>query len=464
MTEENYLYRTSPLTLRNQFLGTGYWRIPVIPKARFTDDEFQDLRLIGYDRTKPDDERHLERMVHFFLYDYKFERVWKRPDQDVEKLKRYRAILSPDFSMYLEMAPVMQLYNVFRNRWCGAYFASKGIRVVPTVSWGSEATFNFCFDGIPKGSTVAVSTYMVSAHGNHADQKEFFMKGYWEMLRRIEPERIICYNEPFPEMEGNIVFVDYELSSWKYQNESYTPSKYLAYILGEQPLPIGSKIHIKSGCVLRENQIEKGMGSAQGGPWKPAKPADERFMGEPGTTKETWVPTSKGGYRAITKIGSDGRATEEWHFTDHGSPGSHSVPHSHSIGWPNGFPIPGSPNNNPGAAPEMKQYGGTYKMNYYPTPESIELNRFKTISDFKWCVNCGGEIEFEWNNKLFGIFPKLRKTPDAPLQMMISQIYVDDADRAEKWCDNADEVLEYVIDGDRLRDIITKVDVTSRTI
>ena len=36
--------------------------------------------------------------------DYKFERVWKHPDQDVEKLKRYRAILSPDFSMYLEMA------------------------------------------------------------------------------------------------------------------------------------------------------------------------------------------------------------------------------------------------------------------------------------------------------------------------------------------------------------------------
>lgn len=26
-----------------------------------------------------------------------------------------------------------------------------------------------------------------------------------EMLRQIEPERIICYNTPFPEMEGNIV-------------------------------------------------------------------------------------------------------------------------------------------------------------------------------------------------------------------------------------------------------------------
>ena len=115
MTEENYLYRTSPPTLRNQFPGTGHWKIPVVPKAHFSDDEFQDLRLIGYDRTKPDDERHLDRMVHFFLYDYKFTRVWKHPGQDgVEKLKRYRAIL-----------------------------------VVPTVSWGDEGTFDFCFDGIP---------------------------------------------------------------------------------------------------------------------------------------------------------------------------------------------------------------------------------------------------------------------------------------------------------------------------
>jgi len=37
----------------------------------------------------------------------------------VETLKKYRAVLTPDFSMYLEMHPVMQLYNTFRNRWVG---------------------------------------------------------------------------------------------------------------------------------------------------------------------------------------------------------------------------------------------------------------------------------------------------------------------------------------------------------
>lgn len=39
------------------------------------------------------------------------------------------------------------------------------------------------------------------------------------MLKRIEPELIICYNTPFPEMDGNILFVDYDLSSWQHYND-----------------------------------------------------------------------------------------------------------------------------------------------------------------------------------------------------------------------------------------------------
>ena len=148
MTEENYHYRTSWTLLRNQFPGTGKLKIPLIPKFEPRPDDFIDLLLIGFDKTHLEDQNHLDRMVHFFLYDYRFERVWKNPDSDLERLSRYRAVLSPDFSMYLEMAPVIQLYNTFRNRWCGAYWASKGMRVIPTVNWGDESTFDFCFEGI----------------------------------------------------------------------------------------------------------------------------------------------------------------------------------------------------------------------------------------------------------------------------------------------------------------------------
>ena len=116
MTEENYTYRTSPLFLRNQFSGSGKFEIPVIPKAVFSVDEFENLLLIGFDKAKNDD-KNLDRIVHFFLYDYKFEKIWERPDDYVEKLSAYKGTLSPDFSMYLEMNRTIQLYNTFRNRW-----------------------------------------------------------------------------------------------------------------------------------------------------------------------------------------------------------------------------------------------------------------------------------------------------------------------------------------------------------
>lgn len=34
---------------------------------------------------------------------------------------------------------------------------------------------------------------------------------------------------------------------------------------------------------------------------------------------------------------------------------------------------------------------------------SPEENRFKTISDFQWCMKTHGEVEFEWKDKTFNI-------------------------------------------------------------
>ncbi|MCI8500709.1 MAG: hypothetical protein HFJ85_00575 [Oscillospiraceae bacterium] len=80
--------------------------------------------------------------------------------------------------------------------------------------------------------------------------------------------------------------------------------------------------------------------------------------------------------------------------------------------------------------------------------------RFVSISDFKWCVSHNGEVQFLFHNKEFGIGPD-------PGGIAIYEAYKPET---EKICKDADEVLEYVIDGVRLRDIITKVQVVLRTI
>ncbi len=454
MTEENYNYRTSQALLRNQFPGEGKLKIPIIPKFEENPGDFDDLLLIGFDKTDLEDQNHLDRMVHFFLYDYRFERVWKNPDNDIEKLSRYRAVLSPDFSLYLEMAPVMQLYNVFRNRWCGAHWASKGLRVIPTINWGDESTFDFCFEGIEKGSTVAVSTYMASESDHHRDQKEWFMAGYREMLRRIEPERIICYNTPFPEMEGNIVYVDYERSSWRYMNyeRKRLDDDLECYKIGCTFRPI----HDTIDAYL----VGKGGGSANGGEWKPSpnKPQDQRFLGEPGQVKQS-------GY-SRTHIGSDGKADYERHETSHSNSKEHTNPHDHKIDWSKGFPDPGKPINYPNGAPPFEDVYGGNSMNVVNVPSNTpEQNRFTSISDFKWSRKCRGEVVCIWNGTTYCCFSKLTPPGKAETMLYISKADCEENwEASEKWCNTSDEVLEYMVGFDRLRDVITQVTVIERTI
>ena len=79
MTEENYNYRTSQTLLRNQFPGKGKLQIPIIPKFEERPGDFDELLLIGFDKAHLEDQNHLDRMVHFFLYDYRLSGCGKIP-------------------------------------------------------------------------------------------------------------------------------------------------------------------------------------------------------------------------------------------------------------------------------------------------------------------------------------------------------------------------------------------------
>ena len=102
------------------------------------------------------------------------------------------------------------MYSTFKNRWCGAYWQAQGLKVIPTISWSDKRSFDFCFDGIEKGSVVAIST-----HGNHK-VKDKFLAGYRKMLEIIEPSAIICYGKPFEEMkEENLIVFPYNRTEGK---------------------------------------------------------------------------------------------------------------------------------------------------------------------------------------------------------------------------------------------------------
>jgi hypothetical protein len=104
-----------------------------------TKQEIDISDLIGFNyvlSSKPKGET-----VHFFLDDYQFERLWNSPNKYIEPLSKFNGVLGPDFSLYRNYPVALQIYNTFRNRWLCTFWQTRGLKVIPTISWSDEQGF-----------------------------------------------------------------------------------------------------------------------------------------------------------------------------------------------------------------------------------------------------------------------------------------------------------------------------------
>lgn len=183
---------------RRIFDGVGEYGIPkVYPETFEGEYEFVGFNYVRGKCTKPE-----EKAVHFFLDDYQFNALWVNVDRYAEKLSRFRYILTPDFSTYTDFPKVIQIYNHYRKHWIGAYLQEYGCHVIPTISWSTPDSYEWCFDGEPEGGTVAVSSVGCM---NSIGKKHLFLSGYNAMMERLHPESIIFYGSVPEECTGSIV-------------------------------------------------------------------------------------------------------------------------------------------------------------------------------------------------------------------------------------------------------------------
>ena len=162
---------------------TGFYQMPIIKRNDFIPSD-----LIGFNYAKTSKVKNTG--IHFYIDDYQFERVWNKPSDYIDVLRQYECILSPDFSLYMDMPMAMKIWNVYRSRFIGQYYQSKGIKVIPTISWGESATFDFCFEGIEKGGTVSISTIGIK---QDAEAMQIWKDGVDELIKRIRPSTILIY-------------------------------------------------------------------------------------------------------------------------------------------------------------------------------------------------------------------------------------------------------------------------------
>lgn len=166
-------------------------------------------RFIEFDYCKRIRENHNTLGVHFFEYDQKFERCWTHPDRYGEMLSKFGYIIGPDFSVYEDFPLAVKVFNQYRNNWLCRYWQEvHKITVIPTVMWGYEDSYSWCFDGYPKNSIVAVSNV---GNTKSTEDKLFFHNGYNEMLRRLKPSKILVFSRNFEELPGNVQYIRWEI-------------------------------------------------------------------------------------------------------------------------------------------------------------------------------------------------------------------------------------------------------------
>lgn len=186
--------------------GIGDMNIPVIQPVYNVPNmdawlEFEKAKRL---RTKPK-----KTGVHFFEYDFKFECVWNFPDRYATVLSNYECVLSPDFSIYVNIPKAVQIFNHYRKHWLGAYWQSKGLNIIPTIGWGYDDTYDFCFDGEPMHSVVAVSNVGCN---QETELKDMWIKGYNKMLEILEPTDILVYTNSFDYLPGNVHYIKYDIN------------------------------------------------------------------------------------------------------------------------------------------------------------------------------------------------------------------------------------------------------------
>jgi hypothetical protein len=64
------------------------------------------------------------------------------------------------------------------------------IPTIPNVRYGDESTYNFCFDGIPKNSVIAIGTHGCAKHRLDIQSHQ---SGIEETIKRLHPCMILLY-------------------------------------------------------------------------------------------------------------------------------------------------------------------------------------------------------------------------------------------------------------------------------
>lgn len=192
------------------FPSTNEWQIPDLMEDSLCEDvpsgswDGDVKTLVGsagarlmylWGKTKYD-ERMNGGFVGFYLDDYKFEHVFTNAIKFGLQLQEteWTGVVAPDFSVFPSMPLIVQMWSIYRSRWCARYWQEIGIPIIPSLMCGQERTWKFCHHTLPKNCPVV--SVQVRTDTRTDAGRQGFMKGFKAAMDIVKPKHCIIYGGP----------------------------------------------------------------------------------------------------------------------------------------------------------------------------------------------------------------------------------------------------------------------------
>lgn len=149
-----------------------------------------------------------DNIIGFFVDDERFEQVWDNAVKVLDDFKRIKpkALLAPNFSLWADVPLPYQIFNWYKTQWCARFWQEAGFKVIPTLNWSTERSFEFCFLGLPKNiPVVAIQCRNIKT----AKEKKQFLTGLLKAKETINFKKCICYGENINDFKDFLEDVDY---------------------------------------------------------------------------------------------------------------------------------------------------------------------------------------------------------------------------------------------------------------
>ena len=143
--------------------------------------------------------------VHFFIDDYQFERVWNTPERYIPLLKRFKCVIAPDFSVFLDVPDYVNAWNIYRNRLLSQYMQQQGVKIIPNIQVVPDSIKKYAFIGLEGCDLVAIS----NVQANGYDTRRNWIRFTREMIKQLSPKRLLVYgNKITLSSHKNVTYID----------------------------------------------------------------------------------------------------------------------------------------------------------------------------------------------------------------------------------------------------------------